>query len=322
MKAIMQSGYGSPDVLELREVERPAIKENEVLVRVHAAGIHAGDIFILRGEPYPVRFMAGFPKPKNYIPGFDVAGVVEKTGAAVTRFRPGDAVFGGCQGGCAEYVSVREEHLAPKPSNVSYAEAGCVATSGLAALHGLRDAGSVQPGMHVLINGASGGVGTFAVQIAKAMGAEVTGVCSGRNAEMVRSLGADHVVDYTQTDFTQGLPQYDLILDNVANRKFSDVKRVLAADGQTIPNSGHAGLGYLTQAFVRSLYDRQQARPYLSSPKQADIEYLSELMSAGKLRSVIDRTYPLEQTPEAMAYLGKGHAAGKVVIVVQADGVS
>ena len=316
MKAIIQTGYGSPNVLELREINAPPVNENDVLVRVHAAGIHAGDYYAMMGAPYGVRFAVGFPKPKNYVPGYDLAGIVEETGSAVTRFRPGDEVFGSCHGGCAELVSTAEEKLVSKPESVDFLQAGAVATSALAALHGLRDAGKVQPGMKVLIIGASGGVGTFGVQIATALGAEVTGVCSGRNVEMVSSIGADHVIDYTREDFIQNGQQYDLILDNVTNRSFEEYKRALSPTGRVIPNSGNAGMGPVVSAMIRSFYARQQGRPYFSSPNQDDLLTLGDMLEAGKIKTIVDRTYSLDETPEAMAYIGQGHAQGKVVIRV------
>ena len=315
MKAIVQNAYGSSDVLELKETATPVVKDDDVLVRVHAASVHAGDYFVMRGVPYLARLSAGWPRPKDYVPGFDVAGTVEAVGKDVTRFQPGDEVFGECGGGaCAEYVSAAEGRFVPKPVNLTFEEAAAVPVSAMAALHGLRDAGKVQPGQKVLINGASGGVGTFAVQIAKVLGAEVTGVCSTRNVDLVRSIGADHVVDYTREDFTQGEARYDLILDNVANRTFSDCRRVLTSTGTLIPNSGHAGIGYVLRAFVRSIFVRQQGRPFLSTPKSEDLLFLKGLIEAGEVTPVIDRTYSLSQTPEALGYVGEGHARGKVVI--------
>jgi NADPH:quinone reductase-like Zn-dependent oxidoreductase len=316
MKAIVQNEYGSADVLELKEIDKPAVQENDVLVRVRAAAVHAGDYFTMRGVPFLVRLVAGWPKPKNYVPGFDVAGQVEAVGQNVTRFRPGDEVFGACNGACAEYVCATQDKFVPKPANLTFEQAAAVPTSALAALHGLRDAGKVGPGHKVLINGASGGVGTFAVQIAKAFGAEVTGVCSTRNVDMVLSLGADHVIDYTQDDFTRSGPRYDLILDNVGNRSFSDLRRALTPQGTLIPNTGHAGMGYVLKAFVLSAFVRQQGSPFISTPNHEDLVILKELLESGKVRPVIDRTYPLSQTPAAMGYIGEGHARGKVVIVV------
>ena len=316
MKAIVQTGYGSPDFIELKEIDKPVVEENDVLVRVHAASLAAGDYFAMRGKPYLVRFSAGWPKPKDYVPGYDVAGLVEAVGQNVTQFKPGDEVYGDCQGACAEYVCGAEDKFVPKPANLTFEQAAAVPTSAVAALHGLRDAGKVQPGQKVLINGASGGVGTFAVQIAKAFGAEVTGVCSTRNVDMVRSIGADHVIDYTQEDFTLGGPRYDLILDQVATHSFSDFRRALTPQGTYIPNSGHSGLGFIIKAFVLSLFVRQQGAPYIAIPKNQDLVDLKELIEAGKVTPVIDRTYPLSETPEAFRYLDGGHARGKVVITV------
>mgnify|MGYP001827311913 CR=1 FL=1 len=316
MKAIVQNGYGSSDVLGLKEIDKPVVEENDVLVRVHAASLAAGDYFAMRGEPYLVRFSAGWPKPKDYVPGYDVAGQVEAVGEDVTQFQPGDEVYGDCQGTCAEYVCGAEDKFVLKPANLTFEQAAAVPTSAVAALHGLRDAGKVQPGQKVLINGASGGVGTFAVQIAKALGAEVTGVCSTRNVDIVRSIGADHVIDYTQKDFTQSGPRYDLILDQVANHSFSDFRRALTPKGIYIPNSGHSGLGFIIRAFVISLFVRQQGAPYIAIPKNQDLVDLKELIEAGKVTPVIDRTYPLSETPEAFRYLDGGHARGKVVITV------
>jgi len=257
------------------------------------------------------------PRPKNYIPGYDVAGQVEAVGKKVTQFQPGDEVFGAGKSTCAEYVCVKEKNLLPKPANLTLEQAAAVPTSALSALHGLRDAGKVQPGQKVLINGASGGVGTYAVQIAKAFGAEVTGVCSTRNLDLVRSMGADHVIDYTKEDFTQGEQRYDLILDQVANHRLSDFRRALTPQGTHLPNSGHSGLGYIIKAFISSLFVRQQGPPYVSVPKNPDLVVLKELVESGKVKPVIDRTYPLSETPEAFRYLDQGHARGKVVITVE-----
>jgi len=316
MKAIVQTGYGSSDVLEFKEIDKPLVKGNDVLVRVRAAALHAGDYFCMRGIPYGVRMVVGFPKPKNYVPGYDAAGRVEAVGRNVTRFQPGDEVFGSCTGGCAEYVRAEEDMFVPKPAGLTFEQAAAVPTSALAALHGLRDAGKLQSGQKVLINGASGGVGTFAVQIAKAFGAEVTGVCGASNVDMLRSIGADHVIDYTKEDFTLGGRRYDLILDNVASRSLSDSRRALAPGGIHIPNSGHSGMGYVFKAFASSLFLRRQGRPYLSKPNNKDLVILKELVESGKIVPVIDRTYPLLKTPEALGYIGEGHARGKVVIIV------
>lgn len=316
MKAIVLTEYGSPDVLQLKEVADPALKENEVLVRVHAAALNAGDVFSMRGSPWLVRFSVGFPKPKDYIPGWDMAGRVEAVGEQVARFRPGDEVFAACQHTLAEYVSVASDKAAPKPTNLTLAEAAAVPTAAIAALQVLRDAGRLRAGQQVLINGASGGVGTFAVQIAKAFGARVTGVCSTRNVEMVRSLGADHIIDYTREDFTQGDRRYDLILDNAASHTFSALRRVLTRQGMILPNSGHGGMGYVIKAFALSPFTRQVAAMHNSTPNDKDLAVLKDLIEAGKVRPVIDRTYPLHQTPDAFHYLEESHAQGKVIITV------
>jgi NADPH:quinone reductase-like Zn-dependent oxidoreductase len=319
MKAIVQNDYGSADVFELKEIDKPLVKDDDVLVRVHAAALHAGDYFAMRGAPYAVRLAVGLPKPKNYVPGFDMAGHIEAVGKNVTPFRPGDEVFGHCSGACAEVTCAAQGKFVLKPANLTFEQAAAVTTSALAALHGLRDAGKVQPGQKVLINGASGGVGTFAVQIAKTFGAEVTGVCSTRNVDMVRSIGADHVIDYTQEDFTQGGPRYDLILDNVGNHSFSDCRRALTPQGTLIPNTGHAGLAYVVKALVLSLFVSQQGRPFFSSPNYEDLVILKELIETGKVTPVVDRTYTLDETPDAFRYLNEGHARGKVVITVEPD---
>ncbi len=321
MKAIVQNGYGSPDVFELKELDKPAVKDGDVLVRVHAAALHAGDYFAMRGLPYVARLTTGWPKPKNYVPGWDVAGHVEAVGKNVEQLQPGDEVFGSCQGTCAEYVCVGEKKLSPKPTNLTLEQAASVPTSAVTALRGLRDAGKVQPGQKVLINGASGGVGTFAVQIAKSFGAEVTAVCSTRNVDMVRSIGTDHVVDYTQEDFTQGGQRYDLIFDNVENRSLSDCRRALAPDGTLILNSGSGarGIGFLVRLvkpLLLSPFVRQNLRRYLSTPNHEDLVVLKDLVESGKLKPVIDKTYPLRETPAALAYIEGGHARGKVVITV------
>jgi NADPH:quinone reductase-like Zn-dependent oxidoreductase len=320
MKAIVQNDYGSPDVLEFKEVDKPTIKDTEGLVRVHAAALNAGDVFSLRGSPWLARFSVGFPKPKDYVLGWDVAGRVEVVGDQVTQFQPGDEVFASCHGTLAEYVRVAEDKVAPKPANLTFEQAAAVPTAALTALQGLRDAGKVQLGQKVLINGASGGVGTFAVQIAKSFGAEVTGVCSTRNVDMVRSIGADHVVDYTHEDFTQGERRYDLILDNVANHSFADLRRVLVPEGMIIPNSGHGGMGYVFKAFLLAPFMRQQGSMLQTNSNRRDLLVLKELIESGEVTPVIDRTYPLRETPEALRYVGKGHARGKVVITVTPEG--
>jgi len=316
MKAIVQNDYGSADALSLKEVDKPAVKENDVLVRIHATCLNAGDYFSIKGSPWLVRFTVGFPKPKDYILGWDMAGQVEAVGENVTRFKPGDEVFAITSGTLAEYACAAEDHAALKPTNLTFEQAAAVPTAALTALQGLRNQGKIQSGQKVLINGASGGVGTFAVQIAKAFGTEVTGVCSMRNVEMVRSLGADHVFDYTKEDFTKSGQHYDLILDNVASRSFADLRRVLAPEGVIVPNSGHGGMGYVFKALLMSTFTNLVANLFVASPNPEDMDFLKELMGAGKLTPVIDKTYPLSDTPEAFRYLEKEHARGKVVITM------
>jgi len=319
MKAIVQTNYGSSDdILQLREVNKPVVKDDDVLVRVHSAALHAGDYFAMRGAPYFVRLSVGWPKPKNYVPGYDVAGHVEAAGKNLEQLQPGDEVFGTCKGSCAEYVCTGASHLLQKPINLTFEQAAAVPTSAVTALRGLRDSGKVQPGQKVLINGASGGVGTFAVQIAKALGAEVTGVCGARNMDMVRSIGADHVIDYTLENFTQSGQRYDLILDQVANHSLSDTKRALTPQGIHIPNSGNSGTGYVIKALALSLFVRQQGRPFLAIPNNSDLMVLKKLIETGRVTPVIDKTCPLSEAPEALRYLNEGHARGKVVITVKA----
>jgi NADPH:quinone reductase-like Zn-dependent oxidoreductase len=325
MKAIVQDKYGSPEVLELRAIDKPEIGDDEVLVRIRAAGANPADWAIMSGLPYIARPVYGLRKPKNAVRGTDVAGTVEAVGTGVTRLQPGDEVFGWCSGlggAFAEYASVSEEALALKPANLSFEQAAAVPMAGLVALQALRDHGGVRAGQKVLINGASGGIGTFAVQIAKALGAEVTGVCSTRNVDLVRSIGADHVIDYTREDFTQKDQRYDFILDNVANHSLSDLRRALAPTGTLVPNGGgfdnhwFASGGRVISAHVLKRFVSHRLRPFLVSLKFEDLVVLKELIEAGKVTPVIDRTYPLSEASQAIGHVGEGHARGKVVITV------
>jgi len=319
MKAIVQTEYGSPDNLELKKVDKPVVKEKDILVKVYAASLNAGDCLTLKGSPWIARLAAGIPKPKNYIPGWDLAGRVEAVGEKVTQFQPGDEVFASTGSALAEYVCVSEDKVAMKPTNLTFEQAAAVPNAALTALQGLRDAGKVKPGQKVLINGASGGVGTFAVQIAKAFGAEVTGVCSTKKMDMVRSIGANHVIDYTQDDFTKNGERYDLILDNAANHSFSDLRRALTPQGLIVPNSGHGGMGYVIKAYLLSPFMRQQESMYLKSSNQEDMVVLKELIEAGKVKPVIDSSFPLEKTADAMRHYESGQVQGKVVITVVED---
>ena len=319
MQAIVQDRYGSAEVLEAQEIDKPVIGDNEVLVRVHAASIHVGDWILMTGNPFVMRLATGLRKPKNRVPGTDVAGTVDAVGKDVTQLRPGDDVFGWGAGAFAEYIRAPEDQFLKKPANLTFEQAASVGVSASTALQLLRDDGKVQPGQKVLINGASGGVGTFAVQIAKAFGAEVTGVSSTKNVEMVRSIGADHVIDYTREDFTTGAGRYDLILDNVGNHSMARTRRALNPGGKLISNGGgHADgkLGRTIRALLASIIVREQASPTVKSQNHDDLVALKGLVEAGTVTPVIDRTYPLIQTPEAIDHVAAGHARGTVVISV------
>ena len=324
MNAIVQDEYGSAEVLQLRDTVKPAIGEHDVLVRVRAAAVNPADWAIMGGLPYIARPapMYGLRIPKNGIRGTDVAGQVEAVGSSVTRFRPGDEVFGWCRGAFAEYASASEDGLALKPTNLTFEQAATVPMAGSVALQALRDHGDVQVGQKVLVNGASGGVGTFAVQIAKSLGAEVTGVCSTSNVEMVRSIGADHVIDYTRDDFTKSGEHYDFILDNISSRSLSELRRTLTARGMLVPNGGQfqnrwfSSAGRLIKAMVSFRFVSQRLGRFVVAQKHDDLLALKELIEAGKVMPVIDRTYPLSETAAAMDYVGTGHARGKVVINV------
>jgi len=327
MKAIVYYKYGSPDVLQCEEIEKPTPGDDEVLIKVRAASANPLDWHPIRGEPYIVRAMTGLRKPKATRPGVDLAGQVEAVGRNVTQFQPGDEVFGASHGTFAEYVCAGENKLVLKPASLTFEQAAAVPVAALTALQGLRDKGRIRPGQKVLINGAAGGVGTFAVQIAKSFGAHVTGVCSTRNVDMVRSIGADHVIDYTRENFTQTGQLYDLILDNVGNRSLSDCRRVLTSKGILVLNSGGSlgasdgrwigPLARLLKALLLSQFVSQNLVTFLASENKQDLVILKELIEANKLTPVIDRCYTLSEAPEAIRYLEEGHARGKVVITVE-----
>jgi NADPH:quinone reductase-like Zn-dependent oxidoreductase len=321
MQAIVHSRYGPPDALELRDIEKPAISDDAVLVRVHAAAVGKGDWLTVRGLPYIARMRYGLPKPKHPVPGFDVAGRIEAVGPNVAQLQPGDEVFGWCDGSFADYASVPEGQLALKPGNLTFEQAAAVPISGFAALQALRDTGEVQPGQTVAIIGASGGVGSFAVQLAKAFGAEATGVCSTQSADLVRSIGADHVIDYTQQDFTRTGQRYDLILEMAGNRALADLRRALTPKGTLVLVGGSGGrwfmgTGRTLRAVVVSPFVGQRLRSFFSKPRGADLVVLKELIEAGKVTPVIDRTFPLSETPEAIRYVGERSTQGKTVITV------
>ncbi|GMQ94221.1 MAG: NAD(P)-dependent alcohol dehydrogenase [Acidimicrobiia bacterium] len=322
MKAIVQYKYGSPDVLELREVDKPVVGDDDVLVRVRAASVNPFDWHMMRGRPYLARIQAGLLKPKQPIQGADMAGQVVAVGRNVTLFQPGDEVFGEYKRTFAEYVCVPEHGIAPKPTNLTFEQAAAIPLAGITALQGLRDKGQIRQGHKVLINGASGGVGTFAVQIAKSFGAEVTGVCSTRNVDMVRSIGADHVIDYTKENFTERDERYDLILDLVNSHSLSDYKRVMNRKGVYVLG-GSAQMGDwvepLTEVFkvlLASVVGSQKMVPLLAKIRNEDMIVLKELAEAEKVTPVIDRRYPLSEVQEALWYQGEGHAQGKTVITI------
>jgi NADPH:quinone reductase-like Zn-dependent oxidoreductase len=323
MKAIVQDKYGSADVLELRDVEDPQPGDDELLIRVHAAGVDPGVWHLMTGQPYLVRVMGfGFRKPKIRIRGSDVAGTVEATGRDVTQFKQGDLVYGTCDGSFAEYACGKAERFAPKPANLSFEQAAAVPISGMTALNGLRDAGKLRRGQNVLIIGAAGGVGTYAVQLAKAFGAAVTGVCSTPKVELVRSIGADEVIDYTREDFTDGTRQFDLILDTAGRRPLSQLRRALTPQGTLVIVGGEGGGrwlgGFQRQIFapLRSRFSEQKLLGLISKERQQDLMTLKDLIEEGKITPVIDRTYPLSEAPQAVRYLEQGHSSGKVVLTV------
>jgi NADPH:quinone reductase-like Zn-dependent oxidoreductase len=310
--------YGSPDNLELQEVDIPAVKDDKVLVRVLAASVNALDWHFLTGTPFLARVMAGgLLKPKQKILGVDLAGRVEAAGASVTRFQPGDEVFGGCGSGgaFAEYACAAEADIQPKPASVTFEEAAAAGAAAHTALQALRGAGQIEAGQNVLVNGASGGVGTFAVQIAKTFGARVTGVCSARNLDLVRSIGADHSIDYTQQDFTQLGQRYDLIFDVAAKLSFSDCKRALARQGVYVTTEFSPAL-VLRGLWASMTGDQKLVSRLAKPPNERDWAFMKELLESGQVKPVIDRHYTLNEVPEALQYLGQGHARGKVVITM------
>jgi NADPH:quinone reductase-like Zn-dependent oxidoreductase len=324
MRAVRLRCYGLSEGLRVERVARPVPGDGQVLIRIHATSVNPAEWHGVMGQPYLIRFSEGIGAPKDAKLGYDMAGVVEAVGPKVTRLKPGDEVFGGVPGAFAEYAIGRDAgSIVLKPANLSFEEAAGITIAGLTALQGLRDHGHVKPGHKVLINGASGGVGTYAVQIAKAMGAEVTGVCSTRNVELVRSLGADHVIDYTRADFTQGDVRYDVILDNVGNHSYFALANVTQPDGVIVTVGGTNKTGWLGpltriawRAVVRHFID--PAMPfYIAKGNQPDLEYLAGLAREGKLRTAIDRRYPLEETRQALEYIGSQRARGKVIVTLR-----
>lgn len=329
MKAVVYTEYGPPEVLEVRDLKKPEPTDDQVLIKVHAAAVNPYDWHFIRGTPYVMRMMiGGLRKPKDPRVGVDYAGTVEAVGKNVTQFKPGDEVFGNRSGAFAEYLCARADRaIALKPANMTFEQVAGVPVAGLTALQGLRDHGKVQRGQKVLINGASGGVGTFAVQIAKALGAEVTGVCSTRNVDLVRSLGADHVIDYTKEDFTKGEQRYDVILDNVGTQPLSGFRRVLTENGICViiggggPNDGKwvGPMSRPIKAKLMSPFIKQKIGMMMAEGKPEDLKFLADLMQSGKVTPVIDRTYPLSEIREAVRYVETGRARGKVIITVAQD---
>ncbi len=320
MKAIVQTGYGSPDVFELRDIEKPAIDDDGVLVRVRAASVNALDWHLMRGVPVVIRLSTGLRKPKIPVPGVDVAGQVEAVGPNVKELHPGDEVFGMRSGAFAEYVGGKERNFIAKPPGLTFEQAAAVPVAAETALQGLRDKGGIRLGQKVLINGASGGVGTFAVQVAKSFGTDVTAVCSSRNVDLVRSIGADRVIDYTRKDFVRAGGRYDLIFDVAGTHSWSECKRVLTPNG-TLVLAGQAGrkkpsILPLLLAAVASRFMRQKVVSFIAKHRNADLIALKDLIEAGKVTSVIDRVFPLREVPDAIRYLGEGHPRAKVVITI------
>ncbi len=323
MQAIVQDRYGSTEVLEEREIETPTIGDTDVLVRVRAAGVNPADWAVMSGLPYIARPVYGLRRPKNPVRGTDVAGVVEAVGAGVTRFKPGDDVFGWADGSYAEFAAAPQDKLAAKPVNLSFEEAAAVPMAGLVALQALRDHAKLQPGQRILVNGASGGIGTFAVQIAKTLGAEVIGVTSTANLDLVRSIGADVVIDYTHEDFTRNGQHYDVVLDNVSNHSLADLRGTLTETGMLIPNGGRfdkrwlASGGRILHGALMFRFGTQALGNFLMSTKHDDLVALKDLIEAGKVKPVMDRAFPLSATAEAIDHVGRGHARGKVAISVR-----
>jgi NADPH:quinone reductase-like Zn-dependent oxidoreductase len=320
MRAIVQDAYGSTDVLRVAEIDKPAIAANEILVQVRAAGVDRGTGHLLAGQPYLMRIIGfGLTRPKQRVPGLDVAGTVVAVGSGATRFRPGEDVFGIAQGSFAEYAAAREDKLARKPPGISFEQSAVVAVSGLAAIQGLQ-AGRVQAGQKLLIIGASGGVGTYAVQLAKAFGAEVTGVSSTGKVDLVRSIGADHVIDYTQEDFADGVHRYDLILDIGGNSPLSRLRRALAPKGTLVIVGGEGpkwtGVGRQLRALALSPFVGQRLTFFVSKHRQADLETLGRFIEAGQVTPMVDRTYPLAEVPDAIRHLEAGQARGKIAITI------
>jgi NADPH:quinone reductase-like Zn-dependent oxidoreductase len=323
MKAIVQERFGPPDVLRFADIDQPEVGADDVLIRVHAAALNPADWHILRGDPYVARLMGiGLTKPKAHVAGSDAAGVVEKVGANVRELRPGDEVFGFVRGAFAEYACAKQDQVVPKPASLSFEQAAALPIAATTALRGIRDVGAVKPGQRVLVNGASGGVGSFAVQIAAALGAEVTGVCSTGNVELVRSLGASHVIDYTAQDFTDAEIKYDVILDNVSSLPLTRLRGALTKKGTLVLNGGGSPghvfgpIGTILKAVVVNLFVSQRLRPLPSKTDHQELLDVTALVQDGKLTPVVDRTYQLAETAEGVRYTEQGHVRGKAIVTI------
>jgi len=317
MKAIVQNGYGTTEHVSVKDVQRPLIGYDQVLVKVHASSVNAGDLFTVKGSPYIIRFSAGFPRPKDFILGWDVAGVVEEAGAGVDDLQAGDEIFGACQSAFAEYVAIKRAGLARKPAGLTFEEAAAVPTAAITALQQLRDSGGIHEGERVLVLGAAGGVGSFAVQIARFFGASVTGLCRTDKMDFVRSIGADHVIDYTTEDFTRGDERFDLVLDNIGQYSFSRMKRVLTPTGRVVPNSGHGGMSHVIEGMVYGMFSKKVSGMKIARLNQEDLDLLAELLQNGDIKPIIDEVFPLEETARAIDALDGGDVRGKLVVAVR-----
>jgi len=316
MKAIVQNGYGTTEHVSVKEVERPRINDDQVLVKVRASSVNAGDLFTVKGSPFIIRFSAGFPRPKDFILGWDVAGVVEEVGAGVDDLEAGDEIFGACESAFAEFVAVKRRALTRKPANLTFEAAAAVPTAAITALQQLRDSGGMREGERVLVLGAAGGVGSFAVQIAKFLGASVTGLCRTDKIDFVRSLGAEHVIDYTTEDFTRSRERFDLILDNIGQVSFSRMKRLLTPTGRLVPNSGHGGMSHVIDGMLHGMFSKKVTGMKIANLNRKDLDLLAELLHNGDITPIIDEVFPFDDAARAIDALSGGDVKGKVVVAV------
>lgn len=316
MKAVVLNGYGSTEHLKLMDVQKPKIKDTEVLIKVIASSVNAGDLFGVMGSPYMIRFSIGFPRPKDFILGWDISGIIEEVGSKVEGFKAGDEVYGASESAFAEYVKIDANKINYKPRNISHIETASLPTAALTALQRLRDGGKIKKGQKVLVTGASGGVGSFAVQIAKTYGTEVTGVCSAKKIDMVRSIGADHIIDHSRDDITKGNRNYDIILDNVGCYSFSEMKKVLAPGGIIVPNTGHGGMKYVFGSMFQMMLSKKVGGMKVTVEDPKDLNFLKDLIETNKIKPVVDKTFPMDDTAKALDYLKSRKVKGKVVIKI------